>query len=248
MASPVYVDVDFSFGQVLTSAQVQTLSDNDASFNLGTGIQPFINGGWRFVDEAWAYSSVSGILGTITIPSGGTGRFAVGDWVQFVQSAATKYFQVVSVTSTTMVITGGSDYTLTNSAITSIYHSKWVSPVSTPSTFAYTATLTGFSGTPSQTCTFRLFGHHVWLRFLIDGTSNATGLTLTAPIAGKSGIGQYYTGVGNNNGTALTTPGRVDVQSASTTLLCSPSAAGNTTGWTAANQKTIASEILYEIA
>ncbi len=234
------------FGEQPSAAKWNILGTNDAAFNDGSGILTFNNGGWQSVSDSWAYASVSGIFGTITVPSDATTKYEVGDWIRIVQSATTKYFQIKSLTATTLVVTGGTDYTLTNVAISSIYFSKWTKPIGAPAVFAFTTVLTGFSGTPGQTCTFRMFGNFCQYRILVDGTSNATTFTLTAPIAGISGVGQYFVGVGNNAGTAVTSPTRLDIQSASTTMLCSPSAAGNTSGWTNSGQKTIGAQILYQ--
>ena len=48
------------------------------------------------------------------------------------QGASTLYFYVIAVADTLLTITGGTDFTLANSAITGNYFSKTVSPVGFP--------------------------------------------------------------------------------------------------------------------
>ena len=182
-----YTPISFTFGQQLTSSQMNTLSDNDASFNDGSGIATFNNGGLVEISESWSYSAVSGIVGTITVPSGADTRYAVGDWVFLTQAATDKIFQIVRVQSTSIKVTGGTTYTLTNDAISNIYHSKWVNPVGAPATFAYTTSYTGFSANPTMTTIFRLVGNRCKLDHIpgTAGTSNAGTMTVTAPLAAK---------------------------------------------------------------
>lgn len=157
-----YTPISFSFGQTLPASDLQTMADNDESFNSGKGILPF-TGGWRLLDESWSYSSVSGLVGVITIPSGGTDRFQVGDSIKFTQTTV-KYFKVVAVTSTTISVTGGTDYTLVNAAISLISHSKWHRPAGMPSMFSWTPTYTGSGSYTYGTVTTNV------ARFTVDGS------------------------------------------------------------------------------
>lgn len=87
--------------------------------------------GWRSANETWAYASAT----TITVPSGATGKYAVGDKVRIYQANTVKYFYIVTVASTLLTITGGSDYTLTNSTISNPCFSRRATPVGFPDGF-----------------------------------------------------------------------------------------------------------------
>lgn len=88
--------------------------------------------GWVNPEITPTYSSVSGQVGVITVPSDATTLFEVGDKIRFKQGGGYKYFYVTAVTSTSLSITGGSEYTLTNAAITDFWASKATSPVDWP--------------------------------------------------------------------------------------------------------------------
>lgn len=99
--------------------------------------------GWRvptilvgsvYQDDSWAYASVSGQIGTVTVTTDATTRYEVGQKVRFKQGAGYKYFIITSVSATSISITGGSEYTLTNAAITDLYISNWISPLDWPMT------------------------------------------------------------------------------------------------------------------
>jgi hypothetical protein len=86
------------------------------------------NTGWKTVKDTWAYASAS----TITVPTGAASVYSVGDKIRLVQAAATKYFYVTAVADTVLTVTGGTDYTVANAAITANYYSKSSSPVGFP--------------------------------------------------------------------------------------------------------------------
>jgi len=88
--------------------------------------------GWVNPEITATYASVSGQIGTITVPTDATTLFEVGDKVRFKQGGGYLYFYITAVASTSLSITGGSEYTLTDAAITDFYVSKWVSPVDWP--------------------------------------------------------------------------------------------------------------------
>lgn len=101
--------------------------------------------GWIPILDTWTYASAT----TITVPSGAASLYSVGDKVKIVQGVTTKYFYVVTVADTLLTVTGGSDYTVANAAISGIYISKAVSPVGFPQWFAYAPTPVMQAGTRS---------------------------------------------------------------------------------------------------
>lgn len=98
--------------------------------------------GWIPAEQTWTYASAS----TITVPSGAASRYQKGDKIKITNNSATKYFYVVGVADTVLTVTGGSDYTVHDSAITNPYFSKIENPQGFPSQFAYTASYYGTGG------------------------------------------------------------------------------------------------------
>lgn len=89
-------------------------------------------GGWEEPDEIWAYSSST----QITVPTGASSRFAVGDRIRFKQGGSYKYYVVYGIPSATTVnISGGTDYTVANAAITDIGISRHPAPNGFPEYF-----------------------------------------------------------------------------------------------------------------
>ena len=84
--------------------------------------------GWTSASGTWTYASAT----TITIPAGGLNIYSIGDKLMLTQGSSTLYFYVIAVADTILTITGGTEFTLTNSAITGNYFSKAVSPVGFP--------------------------------------------------------------------------------------------------------------------
>ena len=76
-------------------------------------------GGWTEV-SGWSYASAT----TITVPSGAASIYAVGDQIRLKQGGAYKYFYVIAIADTTLTVTGGSDYSVANAAITDAAFSK----------------------------------------------------------------------------------------------------------------------------
>jgi len=153
--------------------------------------------GWRSANETWAYASAT----TITVPSGATGKYSVGDKVRIYQANTTKYFYIVGVASTLLTITGGSDYTLTNSTISNPCTSRRATPQGFPGEFAYTPTWTNLTvGSATQNTYFRMDGKKVFVRYAITLNSSTMGSnpTLTLPVTATSaykigaGVGSLY--------------------------------------------------------
>ena len=148
------------------------------------------NGGWIGAVGTWTYASAT----SITIPSGGASLYAVGDRIKLTQTTV-KYFYVISVADTALGITGGTDYTLTNAAITSPYFSHAASPVGFPNRFIYAPTIGFTAGTAPNTVSsgtyyFSLTGKTCTVStytVYTNAGATVTGATLTLPIAHASG-------------------------------------------------------------
>ena len=161
----------------------------DRRFEAGLSVADA--GGWQGAAEAWTYASAT----TFTISGDYRHIYAKGDKIRLVQSNTTKYFYITNVafagSTTTVTITGGSDYSLANSAITFRYYSKATNPNGFPDWFNWTPT---YGGTASMTYTgvtltrarFRVIGKQVFFNLYTTGTTGGTAsyaIYATAPIA-----------------------------------------------------------------
>lgn len=151
--------------------------------------------GWIPAEQTWTYASAT----TITVPSGAASKYQKGDKIKITNNSATKYFYVVGVADTLLTVTGGTDYTVHDSAITSPYYSKILTPQGFPATFAYTPIITAGSGsftTVSATGQFSFNGGTCYVRVIITITNKGTasgGLVFTIPI-NNSGAGNILAG------------------------------------------------------
>lgn len=135
---------------------------------------------WIVVPDTWTYASAT----TITVPSGAASIYSVGDRLKLTQSSTVKYFYVVAVADTLLTITGGSDYSLTNTAISSIYFSHIPNPTGFPFTFGlsdptWTTSGTAFTNQPTNVYwKFSIVGRQVKVDGVFQGatTSGGTGL------------------------------------------------------------------------
>lgn len=141
-----------------------------------------------------------------------TALFQPGTKIKLTQTT-TKYFVVVSSvfsTDTTVTITGGSDYSLANAAISANYHSYVANPQGFPDWFNFAPATTGITGAGGK-ARFRVSGRVVTLAFEITGTSNATTKTITLPITPANISGQQWVGhlTVQDNTATQTTPGEI---------------------------------------
>ena len=199
---------------------------------------------WLKVEDTWAYATAT----TITVPSGAASLYSVGDKVKLTQTTV-KYFYIVGVADTVLTVTGGSDYTVANAAITLPNYSKAASPVGFPDWFNDAVVVTGFSVDPTsmknrftiigRTCEFVHFESAA-------GTSDQTFFTVALPVTAASKavawIGTIW--AVTNNGGDLNT-GSVAVFSGGTVASLYTTHAGS--AWAAANGKRARFQIRYEI-
>lgn len=133
--------------------------------------------GWQQANETWAYLSAT----SVTVPTGATFKYSVGDKVKYMQSGAWKYAYVTGVAATTLTLNGGSDYTVANATIAAPCFSKRVTPVGFPQYFSYTPTVTNWTlGSGTLVSKFRLDGKmvHFWGNWTF-GSGAAVGSTPT---------------------------------------------------------------------
>jgi hypothetical protein len=143
--------------------------------------------GWTPVYDTWAYASAT----TITVPSGAASLYQKGDKLRFKQGAGYKYYYIVGVADTVLTVTGGSDYTVANSAITDIAISRAENPFGFPTQFTWTPVYSGFGSLTFGTVTtqlakFSVRGDTCTVSLRASGTTGGVtnnGITVTTPLA-----------------------------------------------------------------
>lgn len=163
--------------------------------------------GWTTDPATWTYASAS----TFTVTGDQTAKFSKGTRIKLTQTT-TKYFVVVgsvfSSGTTTVTITGGSDYSLANAAITTPFYSYQANPQGWPQYFNYTPiwssdTTQPTIGNGTRSGLFQVVGDIVFARATLTPGSTSTfgtgiyALGLPVPYAGLvNGMGDLIdTGV-----------------------------------------------------
>lgn len=194
--------------------------------------------GWLPSGETWTRASAT----TFTISGDKTGKYQKGDKLKLTQTTA-KYFNVIltaySSPNTTITVTGGSDHSLVDAAITSPCYSKSQNPQGFPSMFNWSPTLYGFSSDPtSSTYKFCLAGTKCFVEVQQggDGTSDQTYFRITVPIdaaiPGAVGLWMYA----KDNGSAVTAAGSISIVDGTPDYFRVNKTLASD-GWTAANAK-----------
>jgi hypothetical protein len=176
--------------------------------------------------DGWVADGNSPTFATATTFTAGasdlTAVYSPGTRIKLTQTTP-KFFVVAKSAfgagTTTVTITGGTDYTLANAAITSPFYSYVVNPQGWPSWFNYTATVTGFTGAVTQSLRFAVVGRTVWFNVInVSGTSNATGFTISLPITAvnNSAAAISVTSAGVSQGA----PGRLDIVVGTDATVC----------------------------
>jgi len=198
-----------------------------------------VNFGWLNVTDTWAYASAT----TITVPSGAASLYQKGDKLRLKQGGGYKYYYIVGVADTVLTVTGGSDFTVANSAITDIAISRASNPFGFPHWFNWTPTFTGFSTNPTGVHRFSVIGDQctVIIRHVGIGTSNATGFTVLAPIPCATVTNlTISTGVlATDNNATLTSPSMIVISSAGTSFVMEKSWGSGAASWTNTSGKRI---------
>jgi hypothetical protein len=163
--------------------------------------------GWEPISDTWTYASAS----TITVPAGAESLYQKGDKLRLKQGGGYKYYYIIGVADTVLTVTGGTDYTVADAAITDIAYSHQENPIGFPDWFTYSPVILGatFAGTGSydvqigrfkisgKSCTFR--NHLQWTNHTGTGDLRATHPLTSANI-------EPVTAIYNGYITALTFP------------------------------------------
>jgi hypothetical protein len=154
--------------------------------------------GWVAADETLTYASAT----TFTCSAALAGVLGAGDKIKLTQTTA-KYFYVVSISGTTITVTGGSDYSLANAAITLPYYSHEANPVGFPAEFNYAPTYANITvNNGTVTAKFTMDGKvvTVYWSLLVGNTPTVIGdnATVSLPITAASyyGTAEYFNAAG----------------------------------------------------
>ena len=170
-----------------------TMTSNSATkVPTQQSIVSFVGAGWILANETWTYASST----TFTISGDKTSKYQKGDKIRLKQGGSYKYFYIIGVSysspNTTVTITGGSDYSLANSAITDNDYSRFTVPFGFPGFFNYSPTVTAVSGsltTVTSSGMFSISGRSVNFNIYIsvsDAGSGSDSIDFTLPITASS--------------------------------------------------------------
>lgn len=151
------------------------------------------NNGWNRFSVTPAYASST----TFTLTGDWTNVLSKGTKIWFKQSGSSKYFYVTgtsySTGTTTVTVTGGTDYTVANATIYDAHYSQAESPAGHPIWFNYTPTWTNVTiGNATVDAKFAIHGRTVEGRigFTYGGTTSISGnITFSLPATADVGSG-----------------------------------------------------------
>jgi hypothetical protein len=145
--------------------------------------------GWVAANETLTYASAT----TFTCSAALAGVLQKGDKIKLTQTTA-KYFYVTGVSGTTVTVTGGTDYTLANAAITLPFYSHESNPLAFPQYFTWAPTLGNLSGGTQNYAVFSIENKTVtfsW-KYTLAGAGVAGSVTYTPPVTAAA---EYDAGV-----------------------------------------------------
>lgn len=205
-------DVTLSEGSNITLTQVG--QDIEIAATGGGGGIP--TDGW--VDDTaatWTYASAS----TFTVTGDRTAVFRKGTRLKFTQTTV-KYGVVAnsahSAGTTTVTIAVNTDYVLANAAISANHYSHILSPEGYPDVFNWAAAPTGFVAGVGVSAQFAIHGRTCWCNIDFLGTSNATTVAFTLPVAALQASAVAAPCFTTNSGATSADPGLINNAAAST--------------------------------
>lgn len=222
--------------------------DTNIDLNIkpkGTGLIKMLGlTGWQAGSGTWTYASAT----TMTVPAADAALMRKGTKILLTQTTD-KYFYVVGVSGTTITLSGGSDYSLANAAITSPKFSNFSTPEGFPTWFNWAPTYTGFSSVPSTiVAQFQIIGDTCLINVTSNnGTSNANTFTISLPITSAtiSNMAWRVMIASVDNGTAGTGSDYGTVGSNATAVTLAHN--DNNAGWTTSGSKGASFQMAYRI-
>jgi len=203
-------------------------------------IKNIIAADWAAVLDTWEYASAT----TITVPAGAAALYQKGDYLRLKQGGDYKYWVIYSVADALVTLIVNSDYTLADDTITDVAISRAANPFGFPKEFNYTPVVTGYSTAPTAALyRYYCIGRRMMLtlRESTNGTSNATGITISTPCAARTITNGLWSGpaIVTDNTATLAAPGVGFIVSAGTVVTLCPTYAAVATGWTNSGGKKI---------
>jgi len=182
-----------------------------------------IEKGWIPADETWTYASST----TFTISGDKTGKYQKGDKIRYKQGGDWKYGYIIGVSysspNTTITVTGGSDYSLADAAITDNYYSKVENPQGFPQWFNWTPTYNAlgdmtYTSVTTEIAKLRVDKATITLIVFAEGTTGGTassGISVSLPVNSTErwiGTGAICVDSSYMSGFAVISSGLVNVQ------------------------------------
>lgn len=143
-------------------------SDSDTALATQQSIKAMHDTGWTAITETFTYASAT----TITIATGGASRYQKGDKLKLTQTTD-KYFYIVKVEDELLTITGGSDYTLDDAAITSPQLSRIETPFGFPGWFNFTPSYVNITSVTTYIAIFKIAGEFCTYNIFFNGTTES---------------------------------------------------------------------------
>jgi hypothetical protein len=157
ITSPV-VNTGFSGTAKASGAEIDTGTEDAKIVTPKAIADSLIQTGWTPARETWEYASET----TITVPSGAEDKYQKGDKIKLTQTTV-KYFYIISVADTVLTVTGGTDYTVADAAITDNYYSHQENPIGFPHWFSWTPSYDAggsmtFDSVSTEAAVFKIMG------------------------------------------------------------------------------------------
>jgi len=225
-----------------------------ANVSIGGGVVVGADGWVDDTAETWTFASFAAgppAVGTFTVSGDLRSKYTVGTRVKLTQTTI-KYFVVSAdptfgAGATTVTISGGTDYTLANAAISANNYSYVVNPQGYPGWFNFAPGASGWTAATVNEARFSVVGRTMSLAFDITGTSNSVNATAVMPLTGSTNNSSQGGAmlITENNSIIATSPGRVVCGSGSTTLTFQQDMSG--ASWTNVNTKRVAGQCFSEV-
>lgn len=193
------------------------------------------------------------LIAGLPVARGGTGltSYTIGD-IPYASASGT-LAKLADVATGQVLVSGGVGAAPAYSASPTVTNLVATTDIYTTALTDYTATstITGWSSFTAgrKFIYYKKIGKTVFVQFWLEGTSNATTVSFTLPVA-PTGTTYPVTAVAlgsaMDNGSVLTTAGHLELLAGDTTVTCYTNMA--TATWTAANTKRVGGQFFYETA
>lgn len=192
---------------------------------------------YRYIGQSELFPPGAGVNPAIDVLSGGAAAkitIAISTNDMKINTAGASDDKLILGSQETDVLTiDGGD--------TDIYTTAWTE-------YGPSSTVVGFSGAPSVSIYYKRVGRLVFVRFSLQGTSNATGISFTLPIA-CTAVEWTFSCYGMDNGTDIETgcKGYINyVDLTTVTIQPDQGHTQNVAGWTNSGNKRVAGQFWYE--